>query len=234
MESTLFPLAVIQTGMAVDDHQLIQYLENQKRYWVICLPTVDDFLTLSPKTGQFNRILLHIRQWTDAIPAHIESIHSQYPQSQLVIITKNIKPDQLLRAICAGAVGCIVHNGDMNQLGKDLDALETYGSVISSQVLKPLCLFVQKNKWYLPQNAKMSEAESVSVKVDKVIYPLTMKQKRIMELLAAGETYHSAAGIMGIKIDCFRYHIKKIYSTLNVSSKGAVVRKFMEIEYGRV
>ena len=76
MESTLCPLAVIRTGMAVEVHPLIQYLENQKRYWLICLATIDDFLTLSLKTGQFNRILLHIRKWTDVIPTDIESIHS--------------------------------------------------------------------------------------------------------------------------------------------------------------
>lgn len=55
--------------------------------------------------------------------------------------------------------------------------------------------------------------------------PLSPRERQLLELLAAGHTYKTAAHEMGIRLDTVRFHVRNLYARLAVHSKTEAVVK---------
>ena len=57
---------------------------------------------------------------------------------------------------------------------------------------------------------------------------LTVREREVIELLAAGAMYKEIADTLSITLETVRSHVKKIYDKLHAHSRTEAVRKYRE------
>jgi DNA-binding CsgD family transcriptional regulator len=54
---------------------------------------------------------------------------------------------------------------------------------------------------------------------------LTARELEVLQLLASGHSYKTAADVISVSVDTIRFHIRNIYAKLHVNSKSDAVLK---------
>ena len=149
----------------------------------------------------------------------IPIIRKVLPTAEIVIFTSSNAPDLVFKAICAGANGYLLKDITFDYLEYNLVAIhEKGGAAISPQIARRIINYFQKG-------GITTHTESIKLKEKEYI---------IVKALCDGLTYKDISDSLGLTVDGVRYHIKNIYSKLQVNSKIQVINKFRAGEIDRV
>ena len=113
--------------------------------------------------------------------------------------------DQVFDALRAGACGYMTKNTSVNELIAALDQAAIGGAPMSFKIARMVLNSFTKN----------------------YDTPLTDKEDEVLNILAKGGSYKTAANTMDVSVETVKYHIKNIYVKLQVNSKEEA------IEYAR-
>jgi DNA-binding NarL/FixJ family response regulator len=167
--------------------------------------SVEDFFELLPDHPQTNIVLTDIGLPGKSGIEGIKLIRQTIKNCDVIMLTVFNDDNKIFKSLCAGASGYLLKGASLNQIGEAVHVIANGGSYMSPAIARKVIT-------YFNPKPKTTEA-------------LTVKEKQIVQALVDGLSYKMIADRLLISIDGVRYHIKNIYTKLQVNSKGEVISK---------
>ncbi len=138
----------------------------------------------------------------------IRLLKERYPDLRLVMLTVYDDDERIFEALCAGAIGYLLKKTAPERLLESLKEVMAGGAPMSPEVARRvITLFHQAPP---PRRAD---------------YHLTPHESRLLKLLVEGHTYKTAAAELNTSIHTISFHMRNIYTKLQVHSKSEAVVK---------
>jgi DNA-binding NarL/FixJ family response regulator len=138
----------------------------------------------------------------------IRRLKERHPGLLAIALTVYDDDDRIFEALCAGASGYLLKKTPPDRLLAGLRDVATGGAVMSPEVAaRVIALFKEHQP---PERAD---------------YRLTPHELRLLKLLGDGHSYKTAAAELGSSINTVGFHMRSIYTKLQVHSKSEAVAK---------
>jgi DNA-binding NarL/FixJ family response regulator len=138
-------------------------------------------------------------------------IKEKYPQVVVLMLSVYDDDERIFDALCAGASGYLLKRTPPAKLLESLREAVTGGAPMSPEVaLKVIRLF---------RDVRPAE---------KVEYDLTPHETRLLKLLVEGHNYTTAADELNVSYNTIKFHMRNVYSKLQVHSKSEAVAKALQ------
>ena len=138
----------------------------------------------------------------------IRILKERYPDLPMVALTVYDDDEEIFGALCAGALGYLLKNTPPARLLECLKAVVSGGAPMSPEVARRV---VRLFKTVSPP--------------DRASYRLTPQETQLLKLLVEGHNYKTAAAELGLSVHTDSFHMRNIYSKLQVHSKSEAVAK---------
>ncbi|HEV2448140.1 MAG TPA: response regulator transcription factor [Candidatus Sulfopaludibacter sp.] len=138
----------------------------------------------------------------------IPLLKERYPGAAILVLSVYDDDDRIFRALCAGAGGYLLKKTPPARLLESLREAVDGGAPMSIEVArKVITLF---REFRPPERAERD---------------LSPHEMRLLQLLAEGHNYKTAAGKLGVTVHAVSFHMRRIYEKLHVHSKSEAVAK---------
>lgn len=138
----------------------------------------------------------------------VRILKERYPALVMLMLTVYDEDDRIFDALCAGACGYLLKKTPPSRLLESISEAARGGSPMSPEIArKVVALFRDVRP---PRRAE---------------HDLTPHEVRLLKLLVDGHSYKTAATELGVSYNTICFHIKNIYSKLQVHSKSEAVIK---------
>ncbi len=137
--------------------------------------------------------------------AGIPRIRERLPNVSIIMLTTFEDSEKIFGALCAGACSYL---SKQTPLAKILEAVQTVsqgGSYMSASIARKVV------EYFAPKQKTQTNA-------------LTERQQEIVQGIVDGLSYKMVAARLDLSIDTVRTHIMNIYRTLNINSKGELIK----------
>jgi DNA-binding NarL/FixJ family response regulator len=134
-------------------------------------------------------------------------LRERYPELPLVALTVYDDNDRVFDALCAGASGYLLKNTPPSRLLESLSDAAKGGAPMSPEIARRVVRLFRDLR---PERASCR---------------LTAQETDLLKLLVEGHHYKTAASTMNISINTISFHLKNIYTKLQVHSKSEAVAK---------
>jgi DNA-binding NarL/FixJ family response regulator len=138
----------------------------------------------------------------------IRALRARYPAMPILALTVYDDDDRVFDALCAGASGYLLKNIPPARLLDSLTEAVDGGAPMSPEVARRVVRLFREFR--PPERAE---------------YRLTPHESQLLKLIVEGHHYKTAADQMGISINTVSFHLKNIYTKLQVHSKTEAVAK---------
>ncbi len=135
-------------------------------------------------------------------------LHDSFPSLPLMVLSVFEDDQRIFEAICAGASGYLLKNTQPERLLASLREVVDGGAPMSPEVARRVIEIFRTGG--LPHRHKSN---------------LTPHESRVLKLLVNGHNYRTAAADLGVSIHAISYHVRHIYTKLQVHSKSEAVVK---------
>lgn len=134
----------------------------------------------------------------------VKIIRKKYPNLLVLMVTIHDDNDHIFTAIRNGAIGYLLKKVSPGELADAVRTAKAGGSPMSPNIARKVIASFQKTA----TDIELSEIE-----------------KKILELLASGNSYVGISKIVFLSVDGVRYHIRNIYSKLEAKNRSEAVSK---------
>jgi DNA-binding NarL/FixJ family response regulator len=138
----------------------------------------------------------------------IREVKARSPTLPLVALTIYEDDTRIFEALCAGATGYLLKKTPPARLLECLREVMSGGAPISPEVAGRVIALFQKIR--------------PPVEAD---YHLTPHELRLLKLLSEGHSYKTAAAALRSSVNTVKFHMRSIYTKLQVHSKSEAVAK---------
>lgn len=138
----------------------------------------------------------------------IRILHERFPAVPILALTVYDSDAIVFSALCAGASGYLLKNTPPARLLESLKEVVAGGAPMSPEIARGV---VRLFRQFRPPT--------------EATYHLTPQENELLRLLVDGHHKKTAAHAMGISINTVSFHLKNIYSKLQVHSKTEAVAK---------
>jgi len=138
----------------------------------------------------------------------IRILKERYPDLILITLTVYDDEERVFDALCAGASGYLLKKTPPARLLECVREAVTGGAPMSPEIARRVVDLFREIR--PPQRAD---------------YQLTPHETKLLKLLVEGHNYKTAAAELGVTFNTVCFHIKQIYSKLQVHSKSEAVSK---------
>jgi DNA-binding NarL/FixJ family response regulator len=140
----------------------------------------------------------------DGIPL----LRERCPETTVLVLTVYDDDDRIFGAICAGASGYLLKKTPPAKLLESLSEAAEGGAPMSPEVARRVISLFSRLR--PPRKAD---------------YDLTPHEVRLLQLLAEGHNYKTAAAELNVSTNTVAFHMKHVYEKLHVHSKSEAVAK---------
>jgi len=138
----------------------------------------------------------------------VRLLKERHPDLVLLMLSVYDDDDRIFDAICAGACGYLLKKTPPARLLDSLKEAVAGGAPMSPEVARRvIALFRQVRP---PERAN---------------YDLTPHETRLLKLFVEGHNYKTAAAELGVSVNTVNFHVRSIYSKLQVHSRSEAVAK---------
>lgn len=138
----------------------------------------------------------------------VKLFRERFPAMQVLMLTIYAEQDKIFESICNGACGYLLKKTPPAKLLDAIREAHEGGAPMSPEIARKVVTLFQTTK----QPEKLEEQ-------------LTPQEIKLLQLLADGHSYQSAAGQLAISVNTVRNYIRSIYEKLHVHSKNEAVSK---------
>ena len=135
-------------------------------------------------------------------------LKNRYVDLQILMLTVYADDDRIFGAMCAGACGYLLKKTPPERLIESLKEVVAGGAPMSPEVARRVIHLFSR---FRP--------------LDNASYGLTQQETRLLNLLAQGHHYKTAAAQLKISVHTVGFHLRAIYKKLQVHSKSEAVAK---------
>jgi len=129
------------------------------------------------------------------------------PGLPVLMLTVYSDNDRVFDALCAGASGYVLKDTPPDRLVAAIRELAEGGAPMTPEIARKVVTMFQK----------VAPPRSSD-------HALTARELDVLQALADGHSYKTAAAALGLALDTIRFHVRAIYSKLQVHSKSEAVR----------
>ena len=141
----------------------------------------------------------------------LSEIRAAWPACECLVVSVFGDEHRVIRSIEAGASGYILKGQGADEVAAHLALLREGGSPISPAIARHLLKHIALGETHRqPHDGDADDA-------------LTPAELRVLNLLARGDPYESAADTLGVSVNTVRYHVKALYGKLGVNSRQRAV-----------
>ncbi len=144
----------------------------------------------------------------------IRLLKSRFEKTDIIMLTVFNDEHRIFDSLCAGATGYLLKSTPLAEIRQGILTLNHGGAPMSPQIARKVIHFFNQYPARWGSQAL-----------------LTDRERQIVDGLVQGLSYKLIAEAQCISINTVRFHIKSIYSKLQVNSKGEVIAKVLK---GRV
>lgn len=138
----------------------------------------------------------------------IRRLKQRFPSLRIVALTIYEDDDRIFEALCAGASGYLLKKTPPARLLECLQDVMDGGAPMSPEVATRVIALFREHR-------PPSRAD----------HHLTPHEVRLLGLLAEGHSYKTAAAALGSSVNTVAFHMKSIYTKLQVHSKSEAVAR---------
>ena len=146
-------------------------------------------------------------------------IKAELPKVQIVMLTTSAEDADLFEAIKSGASGYLLKNLKPNVLFNYLEGLARGEAPLSRELSADLLREFARQAVAL-EDQKQESAQSSGLQPGS---ELTVRQKEILEMVAAGYSYKEVGAALYISENTVKYHMGEIIERLHVKNREQVV-----------
>jgi DNA-binding NarL/FixJ family response regulator len=140
----------------------------------------------------------------------VQKLKPLLPESQFIMLTIFEDTKKIFRAIAAGASGYLLKRMPPGKLIEAISEVHEGGSPMSAPIARSVIQMLRNT----PQRGESAES-------------LPVRQREVLDGLAAGKAYKQIADEMGMSIHTVRTYIRRIYEKLHVHSRTEAVAKYL-------
>ncbi|HUC86259.1 MAG TPA: response regulator transcription factor [Candidatus Acidoferrales bacterium] len=140
----------------------------------------------------------------------VKKLKELKPSIRIVMVTIYENPQQIFKALAAGAIGYVLKHRPPAELVNAIRDAHHGGAPMSSQIARKVVQFFQTN-------ATDNEAGELSA-----------RELEVLEFLAKGYLIKEIADQLGLSFDTVRTYIRRIYEKMHVHSRAQAVAKFLQ------
>ncbi len=210
----MFKLAIIEDDL-VRRKRLSDYFQNSKQVeCVLAVESVEKFIKFHRDFLAIDLVLLEVMLNGQSSILSIPLIEQRIPHAEIVIYTELDDAETIFQALCNGATGYLLKSADLYQLEQQIiSTLSGEGALLSPTVAKKII------NYFTPRLPELSGKNQDSV--------LNEKEALVVKLLQDGLSYQEIAKFLGISLNGVRYHVKNVYSKLQIKSKGELWKRLL-------
>lgn len=138
----------------------------------------------------------------------VRILKQRYPQLLVLMNTVYDDDERIFDALCAGASGYLLKRTPPALLLDSVKQAVAGGAPMSPEVARRVIRLFREIR-----------------PPERVDYQLTPHETRLLQLLAEGHSYKSAAAVLGVTPKTISFHLQKVYEKLQVHSKSEAVSK---------
>lgn len=136
----------------------------------------------------------------------VARVRERYPGATVLMLTVFEDEDRIFESLCNGAAGYLLKKTPPARLLEAIREADGGGAPLSPEIARKV---VRLFREVAPRPRTGEE--------------LTHQETRLLELLAAGHTYGSAADQMGVSVNTVRNYVRSVYQKLHVHTQSAAV-----------
>ena len=136
----------------------------------------------------------------------VRQLKSSAPGVQVLMLTVYADNEHVFEAVCAGACGYLLKDTPPERLVAAIRELHAGGAPMTPEIARKV----------VATFARVAPPPSAD-------YRLSPRELQILERLADGHSYKTAAHALGLSIDTVRFHVRHVYQKLHVHSKSEAV-----------
>jgi DNA-binding NarL/FixJ family response regulator len=138
----------------------------------------------------------------------IRLMRERHPSLPFIALTVYDDDEEVFGALCAGACGYLLKNTPPSRLLESVQEVVAGGAPMSPDVARRV---VRLFREFRPP--------------ERSSHQLTPQEAVLLKLLTEGHSYKTAAGAMDISTNTVSFHLRNVYSKLQVHSKSEAVAK---------
>ncbi|MBK1440835.1 response regulator transcription factor [Parapedobacter sp. ISTM3] len=206
----MFKLVIIEDNLVIQK-ALEGYFEASSQFELLfCATSAEEFMSVW-KEQRIDVLLCDI-----GLPGKsgIETtwyVKRKSSSTQVVMFTVFEDKDTIFQALCVGASGYLLKDTPLRKIEEQLLEVMDGGSVMSPQVARMVIGF------FHPLLDKKGAKEA-----DR----LTQREIEIVSMLQHGASYKTVAKKLFISVDTVKFHIRNIYSKLQINSRSELINKY--------
>lgn len=178
---------------------------------ILSAPSITKFKEAFPKRARIDFALLDVELPGESGIDLIPFLNLNSPKTQVIMLTNVEDRGVLLQALGKGAAGYLLKDFPVASLPSFLETAKKGCALISPVMTKHLV------EYFNPPKRKAYEADI-----------LTVKEQQVLGRLSDDKSYEEIAALLSISKNGVRYHIKNIYSKLNVKNKADALKKWVK------
>ena len=138
----------------------------------------------------------------------VRILKGRYPALTMLMLTVYDEDERVFDALCAGACGYLLKKTRPARLLESIKEAAGGGAPMSPEIARKVVTLFREVR--PPRQAE---------------HDLTPHELRLLKLLVDGHSYKTAAAELGVSYNTICFHIKNVYSKLQVHSKSEAVSK---------
>ena len=140
----------------------------------------------------------------------VERLKTMVPEMQVMMLTVYEDPEQIFKALSAGASGYMLKRLTPGKLLEAIREVHEGGSPMSGPIARKVVASFQ--------GAQQTDAEKTH---------LSSREQMVLDCFAKGLTYKQTADRLSISVDTIRTYVRRVYEKLHVQSRTEAVAKYM-------
>ncbi len=142
----------------------------------------------------------------------ISVVRKTIPDAHIIMISGSSSEESIWQSVKAGANGYLLKPLSLDKLAEQIEIVKNNGALISPEVASILF-------------SKISNTDDD--RVSSLRKRLTKRELEVVDNLLKGLSYKDIASLLFISYSTVNDHIKKIYSKLEINSKGELLALFI-------
>lgn len=188
---------------------LVAYFSRQEDIQLIYAASDAEDLFQHADFAQINLVICDI-----GLP-HINGVEAcwlikqQYPNAEVMMYTVFENDQYLFDALKAGAVGYMLKQDDLSQLGLAVREIALGGAVMGPQIARKVMEFFGQGKFHMQDVQSLSDQE-----------------KAVAQWVVLGRTTQEIVAEMKISPGLVKFHLRNMYQKLQVHNRQSFIKKF--------
>ncbi len=209
MKSTKYRLAIIEDKPVILD-ALVDYFSTSMQFCLVLVADTVEHFFANWSEQRIDVLLCNSSLSNSSAVEVIWRVKETSLSTHVAVFTVFDDQEAVFQALCAGASDYILKNAPLPQIEEQVVRILKGESVMSPQVARIILAHFHPD-W----SGDMARGER-----------LTTREEEIVRLLQQGNSYKQVAERLTISVGTVKFHIRNVYSRLQLSSRGALQEKY--------